>query len=428
MPAPAVSEDILAEYSAGVDSPPPLPLSLKEARRQGYSGGGSLHAMLCGSWAVTGRVCVCSVDQLDKRRASGGGCVCFPVITATDARYPGARPVEFAYLPRTSERSAGSQHGGPVTAMASHEVSLHALLLRGNTDALVEVDGEMEGTPLIAHQTAGDAIMAKGLNRSLTAKPTGMKDDTRFREGAAIVCPRSVETKRSYRTSVADAYTASNHDTHRYKFGGVTFLRVEEPGQLVKLVGRLDQLRSNGLLADNSWAGIRRVVGAVWSMTHRWHPCPVEWRPTTKRKRARDEPAAPAPRARSAVQLANSSPAASPTASPDAGAPCASTLAAAETPAARPAGQPSASSEASNAAAQAPRELPVQEAMETVADNLPAWTLSLMANRAKAAKLVALALVNPATRSLVQHLATHGGGAMLASPTPLSLPTLRCRR
>ena len=65
MPAPAVSEDILAEYSAGVDSPPPLPLSLKEARRQGYSGGGSLHAMLCGSWAVTGRVCVCSVDQLD---------------------------------------------------------------------------------------------------------------------------------------------------------------------------------------------------------------------------------------------------------------------------------------------------------------------------------------------------------------------------
>ena len=174
MPAPAVSEDILAEYSAGVDSPPPLPLSLKEARRQGYSGGGSLHAMLCGSWAVTGRVCVCSVDQLDKRRASGGGCVCFPVITATDARYPGARPVEFAYLPRTSERSAGSQHGGPVTAMASHEVSLHALLLRGNTDALVEVDGEMEGTPLIAHQTAGDAIMAKGLNRSLTAKPTGM--------------------------------------------------------------------------------------------------------------------------------------------------------------------------------------------------------------------------------------------------------------
>ena len=98
MPAPAVSEDILAEYSAGVDSPPPLPLSLKEARRQGYSGGGSLHAMLCGSWAVTGRVCVCSVDQLDKRRASGGGCVCFPVITATDARYPGARPVEFAYL------------------------------------------------------------------------------------------------------------------------------------------------------------------------------------------------------------------------------------------------------------------------------------------------------------------------------------------
>jgi hypothetical protein len=77
---------------------------------------------------------VCSAGQLDKWRASGGGCVCFPVLMATDAKYPGARPVEFAYLPKTSERSAASQHGGPVTTMASHEVSLHALLLESMVD------------------------------------------------------------------------------------------------------------------------------------------------------------------------------------------------------------------------------------------------------------------------------------------------------
>ena len=36
MPAPNVSEDTLGDYAAAVDSPPPLPLSLGEARRQGY--------------------------------------------------------------------------------------------------------------------------------------------------------------------------------------------------------------------------------------------------------------------------------------------------------------------------------------------------------------------------------------------------------
>ena len=53
--------------------------------------GGSAYSALCNGWAVVKRDCICSKEQLSKRVASGGGCVCRPKLVnrkGGDPRYP----------------------------------------------------------------------------------------------------------------------------------------------------------------------------------------------------------------------------------------------------------------------------------------------------------------------------------------------------
>ena len=80
-----------AMYDEESDTPPPLPATWEE----GMGVTEQMHSALLGTWAVTGRSCICTNEQKSKRKASGGGCLCLPKLSDVqghDTDYPAGAP------------------------------------------------------------------------------------------------------------------------------------------------------------------------------------------------------------------------------------------------------------------------------------------------------------------------------------------------
>ena len=188
--------------------------------------------------------------------------------------------------------------------MSSHSVTVFGLLMRGNTDMLVDVDGNQEGTPLLAALKAGPGLHEQSFVKELS-KMHG-PPDSRFDSGSRL-CPGKNKHAVSYRGSRTDgataavtaaSVTAGGRKTYPPNFRRVRMLRpADNAVDRVLVRGRLARIRH--LLVGDSVEAIDRVVSALAAMVRGWHPCPVSWKPARKRKAAaqRRPAAAAAPEA-----------------------------------------------------------------------------------------------------------------------------------